>query len=121
MNSKINNIILSGDAKLTFNIGNKDISIVVNKISGGGHLNIIGKGKLTIYLIDNIRYGHVNSNGNNNLYIYIGPSETQSSPKTVKSSDYGNFNASIYAIDANIKLVGSGKIKGILQQQVEDQ
>ena len=112
-NYKFNNLTFQSDAKLTLDIGNKDISIIVNQIEGGGHLDIKGTGTLTIYVIDNINLsGNFNPDKKNNLFIYIGPSSNPNAPKTLKSSAYGSFNASIYAKDANIKLVGSGKITG---------
>ena len=112
-NYQINNINFNSDAKLTLDIGNKDVSIVVNRIAGGGHLDIKGTGKLTIYVKDNIELsGHINQNGQDDLIIYIGPSSNPNSTKTLKSSQYGDFIASIYAKDANIELVGSGKIRG---------
>ncbi|RNF40886.1 DUF7305 domain-containing protein [Planococcus salinus] len=112
-NYEFNNIIFNSNRKLTFDIGNRDVSIVVNKIEGGGHLHIKGTGTLTIYLKDNINIGgHLNPTGDNNLFIYVGPSANPQNPKTIVSSDYAKFNASIYAKDANVKLIGSAGLNG---------
>ncbi|MER2090940.1 MAG: PilX N-terminal domain-containing pilus assembly protein, partial [Sporosarcina sp.] len=112
-NSQFNNINFSSDAKLTLDIGSKDTSIVVNKIAGGGHLDVKGTGSLTIYIKDNIDLtGHFNQTGSAKVLVYLGPSANSSNPKTLKSSEYGEFKASIFAKDANLELVGSGKIVG---------
>lgn len=112
-NFEINDILFSGNRKLTFDVGNKDISIVVNRIEGDGHLSVKGTGTLTIYLKDNINlHGHLNQGRKDNLFLYIGPSNNSLNPKTIKSSDYAEFNAAIYAKDANIELLGSAAING---------
>ena len=114
-NYQFKNINFSSDAALTLDVGSKDISIVVNRIAGGGHLNIKGTGRLTIYLRDNINLsGHVNKDKKDNLLIYIGPSQNPDNPKTLISSDYGQFNASIYAKDSNIEFRGSAKLEGYI-------
>jgi len=114
-NYQFKNISFTSDATLTLDVGSKDISIVANRIAGGGHLNIKGTGRLTIYLRDNINLsGHVNKDKKDNLLIYIGPSQNPDNPKTLISSDYGQFNASIYAKDANIEFRGSAKLEGHL-------
>lgn len=111
-NYEFNDITFTGNRKLTF-VVNEDREIVVNKINGNGELLIEGKGKLTMYLKDNIHLENNLNPGNiNNLFIYIGPSNSPNNPKTIKSSQYADFNASIYAIDANVEIVGSGEING---------
>ncbi|MDQ0430534.1 Tfp pilus assembly protein PilX [Planomicrobium stackebrandtii] len=113
-NYEINNITFNSNRKLTF-IVNEDRSIVVNNISGSGHLHVEGKGKLTIYLKDNIQIdGNLNPQNTDNLFIYVGPSKTPSVPKTIKSSSYAQFNASVYAKDANLEVVGSAGVTGHL-------
>lgn len=113
-NYEINNITFNSNRKLTF-IVNEDRSIVVNNISGSGHLHVEGKGKLTIYLKENIQIdGNLNPQNSNNLYIYVGPSKIPGAPKTIKSSDYAQFNASVYAKDANLEVVGSAGVTGHL-------
>ncbi|MDN7227019.1 pilus assembly PilX N-terminal domain-containing protein [Planococcus sp. N064] len=111
-NYEFNDINFNSNRKLTF-IVNEDRSIVVNNISGNGHLQIEGSGKLTIYIKENIQIdGHLNSQKKDNLLIYLGPSKIPSNPKTLRSSDYAEFNASVYAKDANIEVVGSAGING---------
>ncbi|MGE6367647.1 pilus assembly PilX N-terminal domain-containing protein [Planococcus kocurii] len=113
-NYEINDITFNSNRKLTF-IVNEDRSIVVNNISGSGHLHVEGKGKLTIYLKENIQIdGNLNPQNTNNLFIYVGPSKTPNTLKTIKSSSYAQFNASIYAKDANVEIVGSAGITGHL-------
>lgn len=113
-NYEISNITFNSNRKLTF-VVNEDRSIVVNNISGSGHLHVEGKGKLTIYLKENIQIdGNLNPQNSDNLYIYVGPSKIPSAPKTIKSSDYAQFNASVYAKDANLEVVGSAGVTGHL-------
>lgn len=113
-NYQFNNITINSNRNLTFDIGNKDVSIVVNRIEGQGNIYIQGTGTLTIYVRDNIdlKGADFNTNGKDNLFIYIGPSTNPKNPKTFKKSDYGNVNASIYAADANIELSGSANFTG---------
>lgn len=113
-NYQFNNITINSNRNLTFDIGNKDVSIVVNRIEGQGNIYIQGTGTLTIYVKDNIdlKGADFNTNGKDNLFIYIGPSTNPKSPKTYKKSDYGNISASIYAADANIELSGSANFTG---------
>lgn len=112
-NYKINNINFNSNRELTLDVGNKDISIVVNRISGEGHLHVKGNGTLTIYLKDNIELsGGINEHGSDNLFIYVGPSLNAKSPKVVKNSTYKTSNASVYAVDADIDLRGSGGLVG---------
>lgn len=109
---EINNITFNSNRKLTF-IVNQDRSIVVNNIVGNGHLHVEGSGKLTIYLKENIQIdGHLNPQNTDNLFIFVGPSQNPATPKIIKSSDYAQFNASIYAKDANIEIVGSAGVTG---------
>lgn len=111
-NYEFNDITFNSNRKLTF-IVNEDRSIVVNNISGNGHLQIEGTGKLTIYLKDNIQIdGHLNPQKKDNLFIYLGPSKIRSNPKILKSSNYAEFNASVYAKDANVEIVGSAGVNG---------
>lgn len=109
-NYTFKNIEFNSNRKLTLDIGNRDISIVVDNITGSGHLDVKGTGTLTIYLKGDYNLaGHFNSSGANvTMYVDSTPGKT----KTIKSSSYADFIANIYAKDANIELVGSGKIYG---------
>lgn len=108
-NYTFKNIEFDGNRKLTLDIGDRNISIVVDNITGNGHLDVKGTGTLTIYLKNNINLkGHFNSSASK-VTMYVDSSGVS---KTIKSSDYADFIANIYAKDANIELVGSGKIYG---------
>lgn len=108
-NYTFQNINFNSSRKLTLDIGDRNISIVVDSITGNGHLDVKGKGSLTIYLKNNYELdGHFNSSATD-VTMYI---DSSGNTKTIKSSNYANFIASIYAKDANIELVGSGKIYG---------
>ncbi|SIT83270.1 DUF7305 domain-containing protein [Edaphobacillus lindanitolerans] len=107
------NINLSSNYRLTFDTGSKDRSIVVNTIQGSGHIDIKGTGNLTIYIKDNISIsGSFNEANKVRAYLYVGPSSNPSSPKTINSTSYEKFNASLYAYDANINIGGSAGING---------
>ena len=107
-------ISFNSSRKLTFDVGSKDISLVVDSIAGSGHLDVKSQqgGSLTLYIRDNISIeGHLNKSRGKDLSIYIGPSVNPTKPKTLISSEYAEFNASLYAKDANIKIVGSAGFK----------
>lgn len=115
-NTKFNDIILDSNNKVTFDVGNRDVSIVANSISGSGHIDVKGSGSLTVYLIDtiNISQGSINSTGLTDCYIYIGASSRPSSPKEIHLSSNQKINASIYAKDANFHLSGGASLRGLL-------
>ncbi|MDE0583197.1 pilus assembly PilX N-terminal domain-containing protein [Planococcus sp. A6] len=107
-------ISFNSSRKLTFDVGSKDISLVVDSIAGSGHLDVKSQqgGSLTLYIRDNISIeGHLNKSRGKDLSIYIGSSVNSTKPKTLISSGYAEFNASLYAKDANIKIVGSAGFK----------
>lgn len=110
-------ITFNSNRKLTFDVGNKNISLVVDGISGSGHLDVVSQagGSLTIYIRDNIGItGHLNKSRGKDLFLYIGPSTSAINPKTLVSTSYAEFNASLYAWDANIEIVGSAGFTGQL-------
>lgn len=112
-NQQFNNINLDSNYRLIFDIGNRNVSLVVNRIAGNGHIDIKGTGTLTMYIKDNISIdGAFNESNTAKAFLYVGASQNPSSPKTIRSSDYARFNGSIYAKDANIQIGGSAGLNG---------
>lgn len=116
-NTRAKAINFASDYKLAFDIGNKDVSLVVDSISGQGHLDVISTdgARLTLYVRNNINIkGNLNKSGGKDLFVYLGPSPDAANPKTMVSTSYAEFNASLYASDANIEIVGSAGFTGQL-------
>lgn len=114
-NVQAKNITFASDYQLTLDVGNRDIALVVDRISGQGQLDVVSKdgGSLTLYVRDNIDIkNHLNKSQGKDVFIYLGPSADQLKPKTFVSSSYAEFNASLYAYDANLELVGSAAFTG---------
>ncbi|MBT2582943.1 hypothetical protein [Planococcus sp. ISL-109] len=116
-NTRARAINFASDYRLTLDVGNKDISLVVDSISGQGHLDVIstGGGSLTLYVNDNINIrGDLNKSRGKDVFIYLGPSTNPDRPKTLVSTSYAEFNASLYAWDANLEIIGSAGFTGQL-------
>ena len=116
-NVQAKTINFASDYNLTLDVGNRDISLVVDRISGQGHLDVISRdgGSLTLYVRDTIDIkGHLNKSKGKDVFIYLGPSADPAKPKTFISTSYAEFNASLYAYDANLEIVGSAGFTGQL-------
>lgn len=114
---KLKEIRFNGNTALTIDVGNRDVSMVLDKISGNGQLDVksTNGGKLTLYITDNIQSdvnNHINVSGGEDLQIYIGPSA--SGRKTLVRGGSYQTNASIYAFDANIDIGGSASVNGTI-------
>ncbi|MCH1626578.1 pilus assembly PilX N-terminal domain-containing protein [Fredinandcohnia quinoae] len=107
-------IKLESNYNLTINVGNSDKEIVVDHLNiKNGHINIIGSGKLKIYVKNDITLGSgstINKKGDiHNLAIYLKGSGNTSSPKNVTLAGSQEVYGSLFAEDANIKFTaGSG-------------
>ncbi|MEK4091184.1 DUF7305 domain-containing protein [Viridibacillus sp. FSL H8-0110] len=110
-NMKFKNIILSSNYSLTINVGNTDKSLLVDHLNiDNGHINIIGSGKLTIYVKDKITTNSsstVNNNGSiSKLKVYY------KGNNAINMAGDQRIFGSLYAKNANIKFGGSGGFQG---------
>lgn len=104
-------IRLNEDNKLYLNVGNSDKKIVVDHLNvTNGHIELLGKGRLTIYVTDQITMGSastINKTENvERLNIYFKGSEKIT--LTGGQKIYG----SLYAKQADISLTGGGGFVG---------
>lgn len=110
-------IKIESNYTLNINIGNANRSLVVNNLNvPNGKINIIGSGKLTVYINGTITMGSgsiINSGGNiNQLDMYLKGSGNPSSPKKLDLSGAQKIYASLYAKDATISLTGGSGFQG---------
>jgi len=108
----ISEIHLSNNSTLTFDVGKSDKEIVVNQLHVGnnGKIHVKGKGKLTIYIKDEMSFDNnsaLNDNGElNDLNVfYQGNNRVEFSNNVI-------INGSLYAKSANIILSNNGGIYG---------
>ncbi|SEJ25202.1 hypothetical protein SAMN04488127_1401 [Bhargavaea ginsengi] len=115
-NIRFNDIILGSNSTVTFDIGDRDISIVANNITGSGHIDIRGSGTLTIYLKGTIslNQGSFNRSNRAESIMYIAPSSRPNQPKEIKLSSNLRMNTAFYAADANFTLSGGASLYGLL-------
>lgn len=122
-NVSFKEIKISSNRKLTLEI-NSDTSIVVDSLNIlNGHIEIIGKGKLTIYIRDQFNMGAgstINCNRPNyctqpkvpveNLNVYL--KGNSSNQKTLKLDGNQKIFGSLYAESSNIEITGGGGFQG---------
>lgn len=112
---KFRNINMNSGRVLNVNVGTQDRKIVVENINiQNGFINIVGTGKLTIYVTGNITFnnGRINDSDKiNQLTIYL-KNPTTSPPKTVNVSGSQKIYGSLHAENANIELFNSGGFQG---------
>lgn len=110
----IPSITVLSSTNLNIDVGNTDKVIVVDDLNiTSGRVNIIGTGKLSIYVKNNITMDFdstINNNGDiNKLAIYLKGSGNPSSPKSVTLEGAQQIFGSLFAEDANIDFTrGSG-------------
>lgn len=113
---KFNEIKLTNDEDLYFDIGMNNIEIIVDKLNLiNGHIHLIGGGKLTVYITEETFFGSgstINNNGDmSKVNIYLKGSNT--SPKnTFTVSGNQKIRGSLYAEDANIVINSGGGFNG---------
>lgn len=117
-----NTIEIKSGIHLTFDVGDTDKEIVIeNFIVEQGFIHLIGKGKLNIYVTNELRFGEkngggssrVNEGGNpNQLNIFYKGSENPSKPKVLKVEGHQYVYGSLFAEDANIELLNGGRVYG---------
>ncbi|GGM27252.1 hypothetical protein GCM10011351_11340 [Paraliobacillus quinghaiensis] len=112
-NLQFNRMTFGSNYTLDIITNNKDYNIVVKNLDlSNGHINIIGSGKVNIYVEDTFSIGSgstINSSGNTNqVNIYYKGS------KPVQISGGQSINGSIFVEKADIKLTGGGSFEGFL-------
>lgn len=116
-NMQFNNIEIKQNNTLNINTGTSDKEIVVKDLNiQNGHINIIGRGGLTIYVTGEMNFGSassVNKNGKvNKLNIFLKGSDNPKKRKEVKLSGGQVINGSLFAEDADIKFTGGSGFIG---------
>ncbi len=112
-------LMTSGNNTLTINTGNQDRELRVGKLELGGQneINVIGEGKLTIYVdydIDMKGGSSINENGDVNklMLYYSGNQEVELYDETLDFGGNTFFNGSFFADKANVRLRGTAGIQG---------
>lgn len=107
----IDKILIKSNAILNINIGKDDRVLYLGTLEiKQGHINLIGEGKLTVYIESEFKMNGsstFNKNGNQTqLFTYYGGS------KELKLAGNTKYNGGVYVDEANIKIAGSGGIQG---------
>jgi len=107
----VKTLMVDSDNTLTIDVGNSDKNLFIDNFDfPQGHLNIMGSGKLTLYIKNafdlkgNSSMNNTGDIGRLSVY-YAGTSSMDFTGDT-------NTKASIYAKSANIKIDGSGSVQG---------
>ena len=114
-NTAFNNITLNSNYTLNIDTGDSDKIIVVNHLDvKNGHIQIVGSGKLTMYVMDDITIGAgstINGNTKNvsKLSLYL---KGSSPSKTMRLNGDQKIYGSLYAQNANISINGGGGFQG---------
>lgn len=119
-NKHIPEILLErGNNTLTFDTGGEDRTLIVGKLYLGGQnqINIIGEGKLTVYVdyeVGMIGGSSFNEGGDINqlMMYYKGNQDVELYDETLDFGGNTIFNGSFYAEHANINLQGTAGIQG---------
>ncbi|WP_112181502.1 pilus assembly PilX N-terminal domain-containing protein [Paraliobacillus zengyii] len=112
-NLQFNRITFASNNTLNINTNNEDHDIVVKDLDlSQGHINIIGSGKVNIYIQDSFNIGGsstINDTGNTNQLnmYYQGTSRIE-----VSNAQY--INGSIFVEKADVKLTGGGDFQGFI-------
>ena len=109
----------SGNNTLTINTGNEDRTLRVGRmnLSGQNKIEVVGEGKLDIYVdyeIDMKGGSSINENGetsNLNLF-YRGTQDVELYDETIELAGNTLFNGNFFADKANIKMRGTTGIQG---------
>lgn len=112
-------LLTQGNNTLTIDTGDQDRMLIVGKLALGGQnrINIIGEGKLSIYVEYEIGMNggsSVNKDGDiNNLMLYYkGNQDVELHDETIEFGGNTIFNGSIFAEYADISLLGTAGIQG---------
>ena len=109
----ISEISVKSNTNLTINVGDEERTMFVGNFNiDQGHVNIVGDGKLNLYVVDDMSLGgssSINRNGDvNNIFMFYGGQN--------ELAFRGNteFNGGLFAKTANVTLGGSNSLKGSL-------
>lgn len=116
-NMSFHEIKLGSNYSMTIDVGNTDKVIVVDHLNlENGHIKIIGTGKLTFVVKNQITMGSgstINNGGSlDQLGVYLEKSTDPKKPKEVKLAGSQKIFGSLYAEDANIHITGGGGFQG---------
>lgn len=110
-NKFVPEIRIQSNTTMRIDVGSEDRVIHVGHLNiSQGHLDIIGSGKLTIYVDNNITL-----NGSSTLNRHGGPEKVFTYYKGTTQLDFAGattFRGGIFAETANIRIGGSGGIQG---------
>ncbi|MBS4208952.1 PilX N-terminal domain-containing pilus assembly protein [Bacillus sp. FJAT-50079] len=112
-----NQIKIESNLTLNINVGNTDKEIVVDKLLlPTGHIKLLGTGKLTIYVTDEISFGSgssINDGGDvSRINIFLKGSKQPDNRLILAGSQ--KLYGSIYAEKANIRFTAGGGFNGNL-------
>ncbi|MCH1626589.1 DUF7305 domain-containing protein [Ferdinandcohnia quinoae] len=110
-------INIFSNSQLNINVGNSDKEIVVDNLNiTNGHINLLGSGKLIIYVTKEITLGAastINENGDSNqLTVYYKGSRYTTSPKEFTLGGSQKMFGSLFAEDANIRFTAGSVFQG---------
>ncbi|WP_100371702.1 DUF7305 domain-containing protein [Bacillus sp. FJAT-45037] len=118
-NYSFKDINVTSNYKLKINTGEQDRILVVDHLNNtNGHIEVIGSGKLTIYVRDKITMGSgstINNNGSiDRLNVYLEGNKSGGLPKNLKLSGSQKIYGSLFAEDANIEITAGGGFQGAI-------
>lgn len=105
---KFSEFTIGGNNTINLNIGNNTVNLLVDKLNVSGHINIIGSGKLNIYVKNSLHiHGSINKDGDPNQVniYYAGNSDLSFAGGT-------SISGSLYAQNANLNFTGGLNFKG---------
>lgn len=107
----IDKLSIKSNAVLKLNLGNDDRVLYLGTLDlKQGHIEVIGDGKLTIYIENDFKMSgtsSINKEGEQiKVFTYYGGS------KELKLTGKTLYNGGVYIEDANLKVAGSGGIQG---------
>ncbi|UQW96384.1 pilus assembly PilX N-terminal domain-containing protein [Rummeliibacillus sp. G93] len=108
---KFDNINLSGNASLTIDVGDTNKKLLVNSLDYSNDINIVGKGKLAIYIKDKFSVngkGTLNGNTQDNSKVKVFYKGIDTLDFTGNSTIY----SSLYSKNSNINISGNNGIQG---------
>ncbi|WP_026676462.1 DUF7305 domain-containing protein [Fictibacillus gelatini] len=114
-------IYISSNYTLNINLGNNNRNIVVNSLNiPNGKINIIGTGKLTIYVNTNITMGAgskinaINSNNSNSIKAQIKTLDIYYKGSHLNLAGDQKIYGSLYALNADISMSGGSGFQGYI-------
>lgn len=112
-NTALRKINIDNDYKLNINTQGRDIDLVVDElVMPQGHFNIVGGGKINLYVKNKIELGggsKINDSGSTEqLSIYYAGTEK------INLAGGQNLNANIFAKSADVELTAGGNFKGYI-------